>query len=331
MTHGFDPDGRRFMEVHDSDYLELCVADRRTFAAGRTVEDYARMRGADDSREAAAFRDKMGRLEPFFRDEASERKLREALGPVLYRRLLDELRDEDIHMLAAGLIHEGVHAGVDDAEAALLQAAFRAGGSPVEWDELRAFMAESLYHARFIRWAAEDLRASTGGIESALRGLEALRHRASLRPGKDRTAFDRATTRAWACAALVRLRMRETWQSALRVGSLITSFRADYVRGEPPPDVAAHLTAHARDASAFVEASKQAIQGTEAALRSLEDTLALWIAWSEGGRPFPPPNTESLAVSKRLAAAGWSDPPVAASLALMKRAEAALAAERPSR
>ena len=331
MTHGFDPAGRRFMEIHDSDYLELCVANRRTFSAGRTVGDYARMRAADDGREAVSFRDKMGRLEPFFSDETSSRQLGEALGPALYRRLLEELRDEDAHMLAAGLVHEGVHAGVDETAAGILQVEFLHGGVPVQWDELQAFMAESLYHARFCRWAAGDIRSSSGGIEASLRAFEALRRRPLLRPGKNRTAFERERSRAWTFAALVRLRMRETWQSALRVGSLVASFRADYVRGEPPPDVAGLLAAQARDAAAFVEASKLAVQGTELALRSLEDALGLWTAWSEGGRPFPPPNTDSLAVARRLAAVAWPDPPVEGPRALMRSAEASLKIARPSR
>jgi hypothetical protein len=331
MTHGFDPDGRRFMEIHDSDYLELCVANRRTFTAGRTVGDYARMGAADDGREAVSFRDKMGRLEPFFRDETSARQLGEALGPALYRRLLEELRDEDVHMLAAGLVHEGVHAGIDETAAGILQVEFLRGGVPVQWDELQAFMAESLYHARFCRWAAGDLADSREGIAGALQALEPLRRRARLRQGKDRTAFERERARAWTFAVLVRLRMREMWQSALRVGSLVASFRADYVRGEPPPDVAKLLAAQARDGSAFVEASKQAVQGTELALRSLEDTLGLWTVWSEGGRPFPPPNTDSLAIARRLAGVAWPDPPVEGPRALMRSAAASLKIARPSR
>lgn len=331
MTHGFDPDGRLFMEIHDSDYLELCAGNRRTFTAGGIVHDYARMRGADDGREAAAFRDKTGRLEPSFRDEASHRRLGDALGASLYRRLIDALREEDYHMLAGGLVHEGVHAGLDDASVARIQAGFRAGERPVQWDELRAFMAESVYHARFCRWAAGDVLASNGGIESALRALERSRRRPRLEPGKDRTGFERERAGAWAFAALARLRMRETWQSVLRVEALRAGFGLEYVGDQPPADVAGLIEAHGRAASAFVEASRKAVQEMELALRSLEETLDLWTAWADGRRPFPPPVTDSLAVGKRLAAVAWPDPPVRTGRALMKRAEEALAGERPSR
>jgi hypothetical protein len=331
MTHGFDADGRLFMEIHDSDYLELCAANRRTFTAGGIMADYARMRGADDGREAAAFRDKLGRLEPAFRDEDAHRHVRDALGAALYRRLLEALREENTHMLAAGLVHEGVHAGVDESSAARLQREFRDGGRPVQWDELRAFMAESVYHARFCSWSGREISDTRGGIEAALQRLERLRRRPRLGAGPERLAFERERARAWAFAALARLRMRERWQSSLRLEALVTGFRRDYVSPRAPADVAEPLAALAGDAAVFVEASKRAVQDLELALRSLEDTLDLWTAWADGRRPFPPPNTDSLATIKRLAAVAWPEPPVEGSRTLMRRADQALAAERPSR
>jgi hypothetical protein len=331
MTHGFDTDGRLFMEIHDSDYLELCAGNLRTFTAGGVVDDYARMRAADDGREAAAFRDKTGRLEPSFRDEDSHRRLRDALGGPLHRRLIEALREENYHMLAGGLVHEGVHAGVDDASVARIQAEFRSGGRPVQWDELRAFMAESAFHARFCRWADLDIADTRAGIEAALRRLERFRRRPRLGSGRDRLEFERERAIAWAFAALARLRMRESWQSVLRLQALVTGFRRDYVRGDPPADVAGRLAAHVRDTAAFVEASGKAVQAMELALRSVEETLDLWTAWADGNRPFPPPNIDSLATVKRLAAVAWPDPPVESSRALMERAEAALQGGQPSR
>lgn len=331
MTHGFDADGRLFMEIHDSDYLELCAANRRTFAPGAVAAEYARMRAAEDGREAAAFRDKLGRLEPSCRDEDAQRRLREALGTPLHRRLLEALRDENSHMLAGGVVHEGIHAGVGRAEAGLLQAEFLRGGTPVQWDELLAFMAESGYHARFCRWAAREISGSRGDIEAALRRLERLRRRPLLRPGPDRLAFERAAAAAGAFVALARLRMRESWQSALRLQALASRFRGDYVRGEPPPDVAEDLAALDREASASVEAFGRAARTMELGLRSVEETLGFWAEWADGRRPFPPPNTDSLAAVRKLAAVTWPDPPVERVRALMRRAEASLMISRRSR
>ncbi len=87
MTHGFDPDGKLFMEVHESAYLTLCVENRRTFTAGAIVGEYGRMRGQADLREAAAFREKMGRLEPFFLDASGQRRSPEGAGRNRLRRI----------------------------------------------------------------------------------------------------------------------------------------------------------------------------------------------------------------------------------------------------
>lgn len=322
MTHGFDADGRLFMEIHDSEYLGLCAGNRRTFSAGGSVADYARMREADNGIEAAVFRTKMGRLEPSFRDEAAIHRLREALGGPLHRLLLEALREENYHMLAGGFVHEGMHAGIEDATVARLQAEFKAGERPVQWDELRAFMAESAYHGRFCRWAAGEISAWGDQIEAALRELEPQRRR------PDPAKFERSRARCWAFAALARLRMRESWQSVQRLRALIAGFREDYVRGDPPPDVAGLLAAQGRDTEGFAEAYGRAVQTAELALRSLEEMLDLWTAWAEGDRPFPPPIIDSLAIVKELRSIAWPSAPVEGSRALMDRAKEALATGR---
>ncbi len=234
MTHGHDADGRLFMEVHESAYLTLCLENRRTFQPGSVVGEYGRMLGAANGREAAAFREKTGRLESYFRDEGANRRLRKALGDPLYLRLLEELREEDYHMLAGGLMHEGMHAGLDDAIVARVQAEFNAGRRAVQWDEMRAFMAEIGYHGSFCRWAADDIAGQWRQIEGLLSELEKLRKRPALRAEADEVRFEQARTRAWAFAALARLRMREVWQSARRMRDLSASFRKDYVRDTPP-------------------------------------------------------------------------------------------------
>jgi hypothetical protein len=330
MTHGFDPDGRLFMEIHDSDYLKLCVGNRRTFTAKSIVDAHGRMRAGDDGREAAAFREKTGRLELYWRSETAHRALRDLLGEPVYSRLLDGLRDEDTHMLAGGLVHEGMHAGVDDAVVARLQADFGAGRLPVQWDELRAFTAETVYHGRRYRWARDDISAAGREIEATLRELEALRRRPELRPGSDRAKFEKSRARSWAFAAIVRLRMRESWQSARRMEALAAGFRRDYVRGDPPAGIVEELGAQDADTAAFAEAFGKAAQAAELALRSLEEMLDLWTEWAEGSRPFPPPVTDSLDVVKRFGGVAWPDPPLAESRALMTRAKEALEAERAS-
>ncbi|OGD26000.1 MAG: hypothetical protein A2V57_10450 [Candidatus Aminicenantes bacterium RBG_19FT_COMBO_65_30] len=325
MTHGFGPDGRLFMEVHESAYLTLCVENRRTFTAGSIVGEYGRMLGAADGREAAAFREKTGRLEPLFRDETAHRSLRKALGEALYLRLLEELREENYHMLAGGLMHEGMHAGMDDALVARIQAEFKSGGRSVQWDEMRAFMAEMGCHGPFCKWAEGDIAASWSKVKDLLGELEALRKRPRLRPGPDERRFEKTRAKAWVFAALVRLRMREVWQSARRMRGLLESFRKDYIKAEPPAEVDDLLTKLARDTAGFVAAAGVAIQKSELALRFLEEILDQWSEWAAGRRPFPPPVTDSNDVAKRTKNIAWPDPPADGPGALMKRAESEIA------
>ncbi len=330
MTHGFDADGRLFMEVHDSAYLALCVENRRTFAPGGIVEEYGRMRGAADGREAAAFREKVGRLEPSFRDETSHRALRQALGRDLYARLIGNLRTEDYHMLAGGLIHEGLHAGLDDALVARLQTDFGAGGRSVQWDEMRTFMAEIRFHAPFCAWAAGEIDGGWRRIERRLGGLERLRKSRNLPAGPARERFEKDRTAAWAEAALARLRMREIWQSAGRVRDLAAAFRKDYVNGPAPADVEDLLARLERDAAGFAVSAGDAIRAAEAALRTLEETLDAWGDWADGRRPFPPPVTDSRAVLSETAKIRWPRPDPGPAADLMARADRELAKEKAS-
>ena len=330
MTHGFDADGRLFMEVHESAYLTLCVENRRTFAPGAVVEDYGRMLAATNSRETAAFREKTGGLEPYFREEEANRGLRKALGESLYLRLLKELREEDYHMIAGGLMHEGMHAGMDDTLVARVQAEFHAGRRDVQWDELRAFMTEIGYHAAYCRWAEDDIAGLWRQIEGRTRELEGLRKKPSLRPGPDQARFEKVRAQSWAYAALVRLRMREVWQSARRMQDLAGSFRKDYVRSVPPAGIEELFTRLDGETSGFAAASGETIQATELVVRSLEEVLDGWGAWAAARRPFPPPITDSQAISRQVKDIRWPDPAPAAAgaAALMKRAGEELEKER---
>ncbi len=332
MTHGYDADGRLFMEVHESAYLTLCLEDRRTFSPGSVVGEYGRMLAATNGIEAAAFREKVGRLEPSFLDEEANRGLRKTLGQALYVRLIKELREEDYHMLAGGLMHEGMHAGLDGALVARVQAEFNAGRRAVQWDEMRAFMAEIGYHGPFCRWAEDDIAGRWRQLEGLVGELERLRKSRALLAGSDRVRFEQTRARAWTFAALVRLRMREIWQSARRAQDLAGSFREDYARATPPAGVEGLLKKLERDTAGFIASSEEAIQATEMAVRSLEEVLDMWSAWASGRRPFPPPITDSQAIFKRVNDIHWPDttPAAAGAAALIKIAGEALEKERTS-
>lgn len=329
MTHGFGPDGRLFMEVHDSAYLSLSAANLRTFADASVVGEYGRMLGQADGREAADFKEKVGRLEPCFRDEAAKSRLKKTLGPDLYGRLLAGLREENTHVLAAGLIHEGTHAGMAGEKlVARIQAEFRAGGLAVQWDELRAFMAEAAFHGAFSGWAADGVAACWAEIEARLKELETLRKRPRLDRAPSRERFERATAGIGALAALARLRMRELWQSARRLQGLLAGFEKDYLKPGPPPGIEDSVKKLGADIAGFVAATGESIQGTELALRRLEEVLGWWDEWAAGGRPFPPPVTDSKDVLDGARGVGWPAPPSADLGRLKKRAEEEIVRER---
>jgi hypothetical protein len=287
---------------------------------GSIVEEYGRMRAAANGTEAGGFREKTGRLESFFRDEKSRGELERALGGPLCARLLASLREEDYHMLAGGLMHEGMHAGLDAAQAARLQAEFKAGTRPVQWDELRAFTAEIGYHARFGGWAAADIGASWERIAALAKDLEAYRKMARLPAGTAKDRFDRIKAQIWAQAAFIRLRAREIWQSARRMEDLSISFRKDYVGTDVPADLEAMLAKLEESTSGFVTATETAIRSTELTLRALEALLDTWGVWASGRRPFPPPVTDSRAVLEQAGEIRWPAANTDASAALMRRA-----------
>ena len=167
--------------VHGGPRIRLPDALRREPADVRARHHRRAITAGCSRRRTAGRRPPSGRRwggsSPISATEEAHAALRKALGEALYVRLLKELREEDYHMIAGGLMHEGMHAGMDDALVARVQAEFDAGRRAVQWDELRAFMAEIGYHAAYCRWAAGDLAGRWRPVEGLLRELEGLRKR----------------------------------------------------------------------------------------------------------------------------------------------------------
>ena len=220
------------------------------------------------------------------------------------------LREEDYHMLAGGFMHEGMHAGLDDALVARLQAEFSAGTRPVQWDELRAFMAEIGYHGPYDRWAAGDIAGHWRRVEGLLGELEGLRKKPRLGsgsgPGEVRTrpSRDLGPCRPRSASACGR--------SGNRPGACRTSPRASgrIMSGTPLRRRSESGWRGSSETTAgFVTAVGEAAQATELAVRSLEAVLDTWGEWAEGRRPFPPPVTDSQAAVKQAKGILWPGPP----------------------
>jgi hypothetical protein len=322
MTHGFSADGKLYMEVHESAYLNLSLENWRTFKDRSIVAEYGRMRGAADGREAAAFAEKLGRLEPYFRNEGEKGRLKKMLGDRLYDRLLEELSRESYHMFAGALLHEGMHAKMDDdALVARIQNDYKGCTLPVQWDELRAYMAEINYHKRFYNWAVGDLMHSWRQIENLLKELEAFRKKPKPLSAADRAKLEEIKAKIKAYIALIRLRAREIWQSAQRVQGLVTHFQQEYVKPNPPADVADMMRKLTVQVNDYVTRVGQTLQQMEVLLRSLEANLDLWNEWAACTRPSPPPKQDIDSILERFRRLSWPKPPGEVVDDLRKKAE----------
>ncbi len=321
MTHFFNPNGKLEMEIYNSTFLNLCLQNRKTFTHRTIVSEYNRMLGSDPQA-AKAFQDKLGKLESYFRDEASKEKLRKMLGNRLYRQLLDELRKENHHMLAGALMHEGMHAEMDDDKLVhRIQSEYNACHLPVQWDELRSYMTEINYHSQFYRWAVQDINHHWGQISKLLSQLEALRKRKKPLSQAEKDRIEQIKARIKAHIALIRLRMRELWQSAQRMNGMMGHFKTEYLKPSAPEehrDAIDKITARIID---FVDKVGQAIQQTEQLLRDLENYLDLWNEWASCKRPDPPDKKIKDELIKDIPRIKWPAPPGSQAEEIKKKAE----------
>ena len=321
LTHFFNPRGFQEIEIFDSDYLRRCVQNRGTFTREGVVGGYGRMRG-DDPGGAAEFSRKLGALEPYFRDEASKEKLRGMVGDGLFDRLLKELREEGYHMFAGALIHEGTHALMDDpAKVAAIQEQYKSCKLSVQWDELRAYMAEISYHARFTNWAVGDILSSWKQIENLLKQLEKLRAKPKPLSQADKDALEAIKAKIKAYIALIRLRMREIGESARRMQGLMGNFRQEHLKPTAPAQDRGKIDAIAVAVTNFVTAAGQEIQRQELLLQGLEQVLDLWNRWAACEFKSPPDRKIADEILKKGKGARWPSPPLQQAEELRKRGE----------
>jgi hypothetical protein len=321
LTHCFNPLGFQELEIFDSGHLRMCVQNRSTFTREGVVAAYQGMRESDQAG-AESFSRKLGALEPYFRDEASKERLRERLGGDFFDHLLDSLRREGTHMFAGALLHEGTHARMDDAaKVEAIQNEYKACKLPVQWDELRAYMTEISYHARFYNWAVNDIFASWGQIGNLLKQLEALRKKPKPLSEADKEKLEEIKAKIKAYIALIRLRMREIEMSADRMKGLMGSFRQEHIKPTAPGKDQDMIKSIAAGVANFVVAVGQEIQRQELLLKGLEDYLDLWNRWAGCEFKTPPDRKIVDDILKRAKGAKWPAPPIAQAEELRKRGE----------
>jgi hypothetical protein len=321
MTHFFNPNGKLEMEIYNSTVLNLCLANRQTFTNRTIVGEYNRMLGNDPGA-ARAFQEKMGKLESYFRDEASKEKLRRMLGNRLYNRLLEELRKENRHLLAGALMHEGMHAEMDDDKLVnRIQSEYKACHLPVQWDELRAYMAEINYHSQFYRWAVGDINGHWRDISNLLAQLEGFRKRKKPLSEADKQKIEEIKAKIKAHIALIRLRVRELWQSAQRMNGLMGNFKTEYLKPDAPDEHRDMVDKITAQIASFVKDVGDAIVQTEQLLRDLEQILDLWNEWASCRLPDPPEKKLKEDLLKDVPKIKWPAPPGPQAEEIKKRAE----------
>ncbi len=321
MTHFFNPNGKLEMEIYNSAVLNQCLANRRTFTTRSIVGEYNRMLGSDPAA-ARSFQEKMGRLEPYFRDEASKQKLRRMLGDRLYNQLLNELRKENHHLLAGALLHEGMHAEMDDDKLVnRIQSEYKACNLPVQWDELRAYMAEINYHSQFYRWAVGDINSHWRDISDLLSQLEGFRNRKKPLSEADKRKIEEIKAKIKAHIALIRLRIRELWQSAQRMNGLMGHFKTEYLKPDAPDEDRDMIDKITAQIVSFVKDVGDAIKQTEQLLRDLEHILDLWNEWASCKLPDPPEKKLTEDLLKDVPKIKWPAPPGPQAEEIKKKAE----------
>ena len=323
------------MEIHESAYLTLCVGNWHDLHARR------HRRGIRPDAHGAG-RPRGGGLPGEGRDGSSlssatkpaQRGLRKALGDNLYLRLLEQLREEDYHMLAGGLMHEGMHAGLDDTLVARLQAEFASR------QERRPVGRDEVLHGRDrlprgVQPLGRGRHRRTIGVRSSARSAISrvcARSRAS-NAGPDLARFERTRARIWAFAALLRLRMREIWQSARRMQDLAEGFQEDYVEGR---SAGRYRGAVRRSRSRHGRLRRRSRRGHPGDASSPSGPSKRSSIRGANGLPAADPSLlrsrTPPAVIKQLKGIPWPEPAPAAAgaAALMKRAAEALEKERTS-
>ncbi len=322
MTHGFTSEGKLYMQVFNSWLLQSCAENHQTFTNQNIVSSYNQMISSGNQQAVSQFQEKLGQLESYFRDEASKNRLKKMLGKRLYNQLLKELREENYHMFAAALLHEGMHAKMDDdATVARIQNDYKSCKLPVQWDEQRAYMAEISYHCRYYNWAVNNINYQWGKISNLLNELERFRNKPKPLSEADKEKIEQIKAKIKAHIALIRLRLREINQSVQRMTGLLANFKKEYVKDNAPADARESIDKLAASVAMFATQVGQTIQNTEALLKQLEQLLHLWNEWAKCNLDKPPSKEAGRDIIKQVRRISWPAPPIKQVEEIKKKAE----------
>jgi hypothetical protein len=315
MHHWFNPKGKLEMSVYNSKELKKAVSNLGTFWDGNIVNAYKEMRSKKDKTDANDFKSKLGPLEKYFLSKDAKKLLKKYLKGEksltkgvrgIYNEMLKTLREEGDHMFAAALLHEGMHAKVDnDQKVAQIHNDFKSCKTPVQWDEFRGYMAEVGYHANYYNWAMNKIRAHWGKIKSLLKDLEKFRNKPKPLSDKDKAKIERIKAKIKAHMVIMRVHLREIQQSLDRMKGLMDYFKKNYFKSDNPKnykdfeEVKNLIDGVNKKVTDFTTKAQKAIDDIAKSLKDLEDMLNAWNVWASCQTPKPPTKEKHKEVIKK--------------------------------
>jgi hypothetical protein len=309
MTHQFTSGVLGKITVYESAELKKATKNFPAFTDKGIVNHYDKIKNNADA--LKEFKKKLGLLADYFKDSKSKRFLKSELGKTLYNEMLKSLREEGDHIFAAALLHEGMHAAVGSAtKANKVDNDFKNCKTPVNWDELRGYMAEMQYHFNYYKFSKAKIDAEMGKISELLAKLEKFRGlKKPLKPSQLK-AIEKLKLKIKARIAIIRVKLREMQQSLDRMKGMIDFFKKQkYVKDNADKkyhDMVKNLETKLAN---FAKEVQAAIAAYEKGLKGLEDMLKAWNEWAKCKKDDPPTEEEHKKAKKEFEDVTWPDAP----------------------
>lgn len=314
MLHGYY-NGNICISVYNSPELQSVIHNQKVFKSGSVVAAYNAMSNENKS----DFNKKLGKLAPYFEDEENHTRLKKYLGKELYDNLLKNLNEENMHLLAGGMIHEGMHALLTDEQTYNIQEDFENNYLSMELNELRSYMAEINYHCRFCNWAKKDIDSHWNNINKLIKELEKCRRKKPPEiTVEEKEKIEEIKAQIKAHIAMIRVRLREINESAKRMEFLMADYRKNYIKNIDPKkdkiNSKLQLNSKFGKLEVAVATFKKDI-GTytadmEKVLSELESILDLWNVWADCKITIPPAQETTKRLITNALKIKFPDPPL---------------------
>jgi hypothetical protein len=313
MSHWFSPTGMA-MDVFKSKELSQAVSNYFAYNIKNVYNHYQGIKKNDNAKrkkDLREFKDKLGLLEPYFENSKSFTQLINFLKKgKLYNQLFDALEGEGDHMFAAALLHEGMHASIDNARRTKkMQDHYTSCKAKVQWDELRGYMSEVGYHSNYYKFCQNNMAAHMAGIFKLLAELEKLRAKGKPKTKAEKKKLERLKARIKARIAIIRVRLREIQQSLDRIKGLMQHFKSKYIKPDAPREFKDQMNDLEKRIEAFAKEAKKAIDDMEKALKDLEKMLKEWNVWAACNSDHPPTEGDHKKNKKDFDDVSWPSAP----------------------